>query len=226
MSVENNSGEFQEAAVPQQPSENNLEAQQEQPQEKEQYVPLSALQSERAQRQQKEQEAQLLRDNLSLLQANMSYQQQPQQQKDEFDGLSENDVLTVGEAKKFMSQFNRQYQLSLEELRMTQKYPDYQDVVTRYLPEVLKTNPRLQDSLRSTQDYELAYYLAKNSDNYKKETKSRKVNADAARIVQNSQSTGSLSSMGSTSPISQTKRYKDMSDDDFMKEVHKNLGYS
>jgi predicted DNA-binding protein (MmcQ/YjbR family) len=225
MSVENNSGEFQEAAVPQQPSENNLEAQQEQSQEKEQYVPLSALQSERAQRQQKEQEAQLLRDNLSLLQANMSYQQ-PQQPKDEFEGLSENDVLTVGEAKKFMSQFNRQYQLSLEELRMTQKYPDYQDVVTRYLPEVLKTNPRLQDSLRSTQDYELAYYLAKNSDNYKKETKSRKVNADAARIVQNSQSTGSLSSMGSTSPISQTKRYKDMSDDDFMKEVHKNLGYS
>jgi len=217
------SGEqVQEAAAPSPSASMEAHAEQE---GKEQFVPLSALQSERAQRQQKEQEAQLLRDNLALLQANLS-RQQPPAQKDELEGMSDGDVLTVGEAKKFISQISRQHELSIEELRMTQKYPDYQDVVTRYLPEILKTNPRLQDTLRQTQDYELAYYLARNSDAYRSDNKRRKVNADAERIVQNSQKAGSLSSVGSTSPISQAKRYRDMSDSDFMKEVNKNLGYA
>lgn len=214
------SGESTEAAAL--PSNVQQEAQPEQ-QQQDQMVPLSALQSERAQRQAKEQEAQMLRDHVALMQANQS--QQRQQPKDDFEGMSETDVLTVGEAKKFMNQFNRQYQLSIEELRMTQKYPDYQETVTRYLPEVLKDNPRIQDSLKATQDYELAYYLAKNSDAYKAENKKRKISADAERIVQNSQKTGSLSSTGAASPISQVRRYKDMSDGDFMKEVNRNLGY-
>lgn len=226
MSINQTGANVPEATAP--VSEVNMEAQPEQA--KEQYVPLSALQSERAQRQQREQELakreedlRMIKDHLALLQAN---QQQPKQSKDEFDGLEDSDVLTVGEAKKFMANFNRQHQLSLEELRMTQKYPDYQEVVTRYLPEVLNANPRLVDSLRQTQDYELAYYLAKNSDSYKSENKKKKINADAERIVQNSQSTGSLSSIGSTSPISHVKRYKDMSDADFMREVNRNLGYA
>lgn len=190
---------------------------------KEQYVPLTALQSERAQRQRMEEELRMIRDHLTLLQANQVQQQA--QPKDEFEGLSDSDVLTVGEAKKFMQQFNRQYQMSIEELRMTQKYPDYQEVVTKYLPEVLKANPSLRGTLQQTQDYELAYYLAKNSDSYKGENRKVKMNADAERIVQNSQKAGSLSSMGATTPISHAKRYKDMSDSDFMKEVHKNMGH-
>lgn len=193
--------------------------------EKDQMVPLAALQSERAQRQAKEQEAQMLRDNIALLQANLMQQQQTSQPKDDFESMSESDVLTVGEAKKFMAQYNRQHQLSIDELRMTQRYPDYQEVVTRYLPEVLKTNPNLQNTLKSTQDYELAYYLAKNSDAYKNDNKRQKINADAERIVQNSQSAGSLSSVGSTSLVSHTKRYKEMSDADFIKEMQRNLGH-
>lgn len=210
------SGETVEAAVQQ---EVKLEAQPEQ-EEKEKMVPLSALQSERAQRQQKEQEAQMLRDNIALLQANLSQQNKPIEQSD----VNDSDVLTVGEAKKFMEKFNKNYELSLDEMRMMQKYPDYQTVITTFLPEILKNYPKIKKTLSETQDYELAYYLAKNSDAYKEQGKG-KTHSDAEKIIKNAQKTGSLTSVGTASSITQTKRYKDMSDEEFELEMSKNMGH-
>lgn len=186
-------------------------------------VPLDALQAERAERQKLQDEVKMMKEYMSLIQSRQS-SNQPKQQ-DEFDGLSDEDVLTVGEAKKFISKLDSQYKMNIQELKMTQKYPDYQEVVTQYLPEVLKQNPGLRDSLIKTQDYELAYYLAKNSDSYKGATKKAKKSADAERIVQNANRAGSLSSVGQTSPISEAKRYKNMSDEEFKREMAKNLGY-
>jgi|SRR5690606_7618765 len=186
-------------------------------------VPLDALQAERAERQKLQDELKMMRDHLLLMQANQS---QPRQQpKDDFDGLSEDDVLTVRDLKKALSKKEQQFQMTIQELQMTQRYPDYQQVVSKYLPEVFKQNPSLRDTLARTQDYELAYYLAKNSDSYKQAVKSEKKNADAERIVQNANKAGSLSSVGQTSPINQAKRYKEMSDAEFMQHVQKNLGY-
>ena len=71
----------------------------------------------------------------------------------------------------------------------------------------------------------VAYYLAKNSSSYISENKSAKKNADAERIVKNAGKAGSLSSVGQSSPISEAKRYKDMSDDEFRNTVSQNLGY-
>jgi hypothetical protein len=214
----------QEAAVP--PIVESNQVQTEQPEsndvQNEQNVPLSALQSERTKRQQMEDELRMMKEHMNLLQANQM--QAKEKPKDDLDNLDDGDVLTVGEAKKFINKMNTQYQMSIEELKMTQKHPDYQEVISKYLPEVLKQNPGLQNSLQKTQDYELAYYLAKNSDNYRREKKRSTKSADAQRIVENSQKAGSLSSMGSTSPISQAKRYKDMSDSDFRNLVSKNLG--
>lgn len=185
-------------------------------------VPLEALQAERAQRQSLQEELRVIKDHIALMQSQGQHQQAP---KDDFDGVSEDDVLTVGELKKILSQKENQYQMSLQELKMTQKHPDYEQVVTQYLPEVLKQNPGLRKTLQSSQDYELAYYLAKNSDAYKASSKKTKKNADAERIVQNAQEAGSLSSMGSNSPVNQAKRYKDMSDDEFRKLVNRNSGH-
>lgn len=185
-------------------------------------VPLEALQAERAQRQNLQEELRVIKDHIALMQ---SQQSRPQAQKDEMDNMADDDVLTVGEAKKFLAKMNKNYQMSIEELRMVQKHPDYQDVVSQYLPEVIKTNPSLRKTLETSQDYELAYYLAKNSDAYKKTQKQTKKHADAERIVQNSQQAGSLSSMGSTSSMSTAKRYKEMSDSDFSKLVSRNMGH-
>lgn len=215
------SGEQREVAAPPESVQSDSQSGQAR---QEQNVPLSALQAERAQRQKMEEELRLIRDHLTLLQANQSRSQETP--KDEFDGMADNDVMTVGEFKKIANKFNQQVQMTVEELRMTQKYPDYEEVIKRYLPDVVKNNPGLQRTLQSSQDYELAYYLAKNSDTYRSENRKSQRNADAERIVQNSQMAGSLSSIGQTSPINTARRYRDMSDDDFRKEVSKNMGYN
>lgn len=192
--------------------------------EEQETVPLHALQQERAQRQELQEELRTIKDHLSLLQANQVRQKEPE--KDEFEGLSDGDVMTVGEFKKVAAKFHQQFQMNVEELRMTQKYPNYQEIVTKYLPEVLKNNPGLHKTLQQTQDYELAYYLAKNSDSYKSQNKTMKRNTDAERILKNAQQSGSLSSVGGTSPINAAKRYRDMSDEDFIREANKNRGYT
>jgi len=210
---------IQEAAVPTPVDQGNVN--EDAPVSEEQKtVPLTALQAERTQRQQAQDELKLMKDHLALSQANQP--QTPPQ--DEFEGLVDSDILTVGEFKKLTANMSKQFKTSIEELKIAQKNPDYQEVITKYLPDVLKQNPGLQNTLQKTQDYELAYYLAKNSENYRSDNRKYKQSADAKRIVENSQKAGSLSSLGAPSPISHAKRYKDMSDDDFKKLVSRHLG--
>jgi hypothetical protein len=180
----------------------------------EQNVPLQALQAERAQRQQVQDELRVIREQMSLMNAN----NQPKQEDDS------DDILTKGELKQYMGSLHSQYESRFGEMEMARKHPDYEEVVTKYLPEVIKSNPRLRQTLEQTQDYELAYTLAKNSDAYREGSNKKKKNADAERIMKNSQSPGSLSSVGSSSPISEAKRYKDMSDSDFQALMNKNRG--
>ena len=193
-------------------------------QERSSQVPLDALKAEREQRQKLQEELSMIKDHLSLMQANQNAPQQTQ--KDDYDGLEDDDVMTIGEFKKLANKFQAQQQQSLTEMKMAQKYPDYQEVIQTYLPEVIKQNPSLKDSLAKTQDYELAYYLAKNSDVYKQKNTKRKRSAEAERIMENTQAAGSLSSMGAASPIKQVKSYKSMSDSDFREQVQRNLGYT
>lgn len=218
-----NTGEQMEAAAPVANESEDSGAEQSQGGHPSQNVPLDALQAERAERQRLQDELKMIKDHISLMQVNQQSSQPDR--KDDFDGMSDDDVLTVGELKKALGQKEQQFQMSLQELRMTQKYPDYQETITKYLPDVIKQNPSLRDSLQKTQDYELAYYLARNSDSYKQEHKKVKRNEDAERMVQNANQVGTLSSVGNTSPMSQARRYKEMSDADFEKMVNKNLGY-
>jgi hypothetical protein len=187
-------------------------------------VPLDALKAERGERQRLQDELKIVKDNMQLMMAQQQQLTAPSQ-PDEFEGISKDDVITYGDLERILSKKEQKYDMGIQELRMTQKYPDYQEVVTTYLPEVLKTNPGLGNTLRKSNDYELAYHLAKNSDSYRGSHKQAKRSADAERIVQNAQRAGSLSSVGQTSPISEAKRWKEMSDSDFKAAATKNLGY-
>lgn len=219
MTEEADTGVYEEAAAP--VENGQVEAQGEE--QKDHMVPLDALQSERSQRQALQDELKMMKDHLALMQSQQ--QTQKPQSKDEMDSLDESDVLTVGEFKRALQKKEQQYNASLEEMKMMQRHPDYQEVVTKYLPEVLKQNPSLRNALEKTQDYELAYHLAKNSDAYKEQTKQKKKSSDAERILKNTQQSGSLASLGQNSPINTAKRYREMSDSDFMKEVHRNMGH-
>lgn len=194
--------------------------------DQERMVPLSALESERAKRQQTEEDNKMMREHFALMQANQAQPRPPSHQPaDDFAGLQDTDVITVGDLKKHTQKLANQFGMTLDELKMSQKHSDYQDVVTKYLPELFKTNPGLRESLRKSQDYELAYHLAKTSDAYRTQNQKTQRNEDADRIIRNTQTAGSLSSLGSSTPVSQSKRYKDMSDEEFRNLSHKNMGY-
>lgn len=219
------SGVIEEVAAPVEVEQSDSQSGQHIDPKSEPSVPLGALQAERAQRQQLQDELRVIKDHIALMQ-NQQQSSPPPKEKDDFEGLSDDDVMTVGEYKKLTGKYAQQVQATLSELQMAQKYPDYQQVVTKYLPDVIKQNPRLGTTLRNSQDYELAYYLARNSESYRKDHVSAQKNSDAERIIQNAQKAGSLSSTGQVSPINQAKRYKDMSDEEFRKVVNQNLGYA
>lgn len=186
-------------------------------------VSASVFQEQKQQNESLQQELRLIKDHLSLLQANQS--RIPEKKVDEFEGIDDGEVMTVGQFKAVAQKYNSQLRMSVEELKISQKYSDYQEVVTKYLPEVIKQNPNLYQSLQNSQDFELAYYLAKNSEAYKTQNKTVKRNADAEKMVKNASQSGTLSSIGGVSGLQAAKKYKDMSDDDFRKEIAKNLGY-
>ena len=191
-------------------------------QQEPQMVPLDALQAERALRQQRDEEIKVYQDNMRLWMAQQQASQQQQQPQQP--SMSDDDVLTYGEYKKLSSQDKQEIQADVKELRMGFKHPDYHETVSKYLPEVLKENPGLGEKLYKTKDYELAYYLARNTEGYRRAHQSQSVNADAQRIVENSNRAGSLSSVGQVSPANEARDYKSMSDAEFMKIAAKNLG--
>lgn len=210
----NDSGVEMEAAAPVTDVNHDVQEAQEEKQ-----VPLAALEAERTQRQQLQDEVKMIKDHLSLMQART---QAPQQQEE---SLAEDDVMTYGEFKKLATKFQNEIKSSLSEMQMTKRFPDYEDVVKKYLPDVIKNRPKIGQYLQQTQDYEYAYEVAKASDSYRKDHTQKQKSADAERLMGNAQKAGSLSSVGGTTPISMAKRYKDMTDTDFRKEMAKNMGY-
>ncbi len=214
------SRESEGAAAP--ASTATLDAQPEQSIQEERQVPLAALESERAHRQKTQDELTMLKEHVNLLQARQQQRPPPPPEPT----LADDDVMTYGEFKKAAGQFQNQISSQLNELQMSKRHSDYDEVVSKYLPEIFKDNPQIRETLRQTQDFNLAYHLAKTSDSYRRDHKQKKKSADAERLMANSEQSGNLSSVGGTSPISMAKRYKDMSDSDFKKEMSKNVGYS
>ncbi|MCK5612903.1 hypothetical protein KAR91_64110, partial [Candidatus Pacearchaeota archaeon] len=173
----------------------------------EENVPLSALQAERKQRQEAQQNLKLMQDHLELIKANQS--QRPKES--EFGELKDDDILTVGEAKKHLSRLRNDYQMSVEELKMQQTFPDYEETVRKYLPDVLKEDPDLRVEIENAKNpYKLAYTLAKRSTQSIQEKAKNTKSETADRIIENSKRPGSLSAVGSTTPKSQMRNWKNM----------------
>lgn len=217
MENETSGEQFVEAAAPVE-----AEVQQQQPEAAPEMVPLSALQAERRERQQMQEQMKMLQDHVSLMQANQQPAQQPQ---NEYEGMSDDDVLTVGEAKRFMQQYKQETSTAVEELRVLQKYNDYNEVIREYLPQVIKDNPALKATLQNDPNrYELAYYLAKNSDQYRNRDQGQKANEQAERLLKNAKTPVSLSAVGGNAPTQQPSAYKNMSDAEFLKLANRHRG--
>jgi len=191
--------------------------------EQEQMVPLSALQAERRERQNLQETAKILQDHLALLQSNQPKQLMQNAKQEEF---SDADLVTHGDLKKLADSFKRDTQLDTMELKMAQMYPDYNEVVRKYLPEVLKEDPELKATvLNAPNPYKLAYHLAKRSDHFLQDQRLSTRSPEAAKAAQNLQRPGNLSQIGQGVSGSAAGNYKSMSDKDFIALANKNLGY-
>lgn len=161
----------------------------------------------------------LLRDHMALLQAQ---QQRPPKQEAQETQFADDDLMTVGMAKKALRDMQRQN----EELRVAAKHKDYEEVITKFLPEAIKENPNIRYWIESSESpYEQAYYLAKKSDAYLKEMAVKTRSKDAEKIVKNNRSTGNLSSIGTNSSARGTVDYKNMSDDEFRMVAARNMRF-
>jgi hypothetical protein len=210
--IQNTPGEHVEAAAPVQETST--------PQEN--VVPVHVVQSLRSENQHLKENMRLVSEHLELLKANQMQKTAPQ---DNFNSLSDHDVLTVGDAKKVLGQIERKRQMEMEELKMSQTYSDYGDVIRNYLPKVLQEDPELRQEIENARNpYKMAYKLAKQSASYQEEQRSKKKSEDAERVIANSQRTGNLSAVGAPSPISKASLYKSMNDDEFRKLMNKNSG--
>ena len=198
-------------------------------------VPLSALADERSKRQALEEKVKVLEENIALYRANMpdpNARREPEKVKetDLFEGLDEGDVLTVGEVKKIFQKkdesfrkekedFVRGMVASLSEVQMMIANPDYKDVITKNLPNVLKAKPYLREAIRTSQNPALlAYELGKLDPEYKEKKTGDEIDEKAKKIIDNlnKPNLGGVKGGGALELVSQ---YTNLTDDQLEERI-------
>lgn len=201
-------------------------------------VPLEALQSIRDELKELKSENRGLKDNLMTYSNHfemMNAQQRKQesnQNQDAFDGATDDDLITVGQARKFADQMQqysqsvaKQTQQSTAELQMMASNPDYKDVINKYLPLAMEEDPDLKREIQSASNpYKYAYKMAKRSTAYMKDASKSNLSPQSQKVLDNYTQPKSLSSVGNPAPVSPQGKYRAMSNNDFRALVAKNAG--
>lgn len=164
---------------------------------------------------------------LDMLRANLAQQQNPKPQFQErkfLDGMKEDDIPNVGELRREWEQKESQYQARLEELQIAQQYPDYAEVMEKYLSPLVKQKPHLVEGIQGARNKALyAYELAKMAQQMQERQSAPIKNENAQRMVENSKKPGTLSQAGGQSALSKADYFASMSDQEFMKFASKNF---
>lgn len=166
---------------------------------------------------------------LELLHANLNSRQpvnsEPQRSKRMFDGMEETDIPNVSEIRKAWEQRESEYQAKIEELEIAQRYPDYAEVLEKYLVPLIKEKPHLAGGIQGASNKALfAYELGKMRQQQVAQQVATPKSTVAQKIVENSRKPGTLSSAGGQGALSKADYYASMSDTDFMQFASRNLG--
>ena len=164
-----------------------------------------------------------LKANLEMVRQSIPREKTPE--PDDFGGLHDDDWPTVKDMKKVLGIREKQYREAIEEAQVASQYSDYREVISSYLPKLLKEKPNLRGSIEHSPNKALAAYeLAQMYKASRDEGKSvKKASDEAARIVKNTSKPGSLSQVGGQSSMSSADYYSSMSDNDFAQLVADNL---
>lgn len=166
---------------------------------------------------------------LELLRANLNSKQpansEPQRSKRMFDGMEETEIPNVAEIRRAWEQKENEYQAKIEELEIAQRYPDYAEVLEKYLVPLIKEKPHLAGGIQGAPNKALfAYELGKMRQQQMAQPVSTPKSTVAQKIVENSRKPGTLSSAGGQGALSKADYYASMSDNEFMQFAARNLG--
>lgn len=167
-------------------------------------------------------ERQRLMDELNMYKAQMAAntrQAPPPKAADPFDGLDDDDVLTVAELKKIAPRLVPQQDPQEIEDRVRSKHADYDEVITNYLPKLIQKKPHLAAEIRrSNNPYQIAYDLATGTPEYILAQQKAENTAKADKAEANAKKPGSLSSVGGANRRN-TEFYDSLSDDELEKRI-------
>lgn len=167
-----------------------------------------------------EQQIQLSQQQIALYQANMQQQAQAQrpQMPNFYEGLEDDDVMTVAEAKKATQAMVQQFSSAINELQFLVQHPDYHQLVgtPQQLGEPLKQailkNPQIMMEIRQSPNPMLtAYNYAKMASMQQQTT----VNPAAAAAIQAATRPGSASMVANGGAFNAASRFAAMSDEEF-----------
>ena len=172
-----------------------------------------------------EQQVQLAQQQIALYQANMQQQAQqpPQQLPNFYDGLEDDDVMTVAEAKKATQAMVQQFSSAINELQFLVQHPDYHQLVgtPQQLGEPLKQailkNPQIMMEIRQSPNPMLtAYNYAKMAQAVMNNQQAQQqINPAAAAAIQAATRPGSASMVANGGAFNAANRFAAMSDEEF-----------
>lgn len=167
----------------------------------------------------KDQEKKEYQLQIDMLRANLQDRNKAPELKPQrmFEGMDESDVPNVKEIRGEWEKRENAYQERIAELEVQQKYSDYNEVVSKYIPSLAKENPLFLEGLNHSSNKSLyAYQLAKMAQKLDQPTQNiAPVNENAQRIVANAAKPRTLSSAGGQSAINQADYISSMSDQEF-----------
>lgn len=198
---------------------------------------FAALRSEvdriKAEREAERREHQL---QLDILRANMNRAPAPEPMKrsEMFADKEDDYIPNVAELRAEWQSKELGYQSRLEELEVQSQYPDYAEVLGKYLTPLVKNKPHLRGVIehapnKAVAAYELAKMAQQMEMNQPQQGVSQSVaqptpaTVKAQRMVENSRRPGTLAQAGGQSTLSKADYYASMSDAEFIKFASQNL---
>lgn len=150
------------------------------------------------------------------------YAQQAPKEEDPFDGLEDDDVLTVAQLKAIAPKLAPKKDPLEIESQVRAQNPDYDAVIKEFLPKLLMTKPHLKREIESARNpYQLAYDLASGTPEYVKNRLQGDHKERLDKAEQNSKKPGSLSQVGQTNKTRSAEFYDTLTDDDLEKRIAK-----
>jgi len=154
-------------------------------------------------------------------------QEQQGQPQDPFEGLEDDDVLTVADVKKLMAQVQRpavdpNLYKEIQMLKLSVQEPNWQDIIKNYLPDMINSNPLLGQMIQNAPNpLEAALHIAKLNPRYQQQQQQQQVPQQQSQqiIDQLINKPASPDQFGGGGGVSKADKIASMSDEEFDKYV-------